>query len=140
MLTTASDGDAIGRSQLASRPGAGREKRTLWRFITVASFLNVRAALSLVEAAVLPCRHGVARRGDRIGRRMMNSKLSVLSVAAKLLLWSPGSGVPEGWWMAEAPQSLEEVDEPALGSAVALDIVLGMPEAAMASEQLNVAD
>ena len=37
-------------------------------------------------------------------------------------------------------QYSEDVHEPALGSAVALDIVLGMPEAAMASEQLNVAD
>ena len=37
-------------------------------------------------------------------------------------------------------QYSEDVHEPALGSAVALDIVLGMPEAAMTSEQLNVAN
>ena len=80
----------------------------LCRFIVVASLLCVRAVLlptlfrtamrlasSSVDAAVLPCRHSVARRGDRIGRRMSNSRLSVLFVAAQLLLLSPASGRPK---------------------------------------------
>ena len=104
--------------------------------------MAMRLALSFVEAAVLPCRHSVARRGDRVGRRIISSKLSVLSVAAQLLLLSPASGRPKvfGGNPWEAPRGYRRLTSLRCARAIALDVALGVPEAAMASEQLNVAD
>jgi hypothetical protein len=40
--------------------------------------------------------HGVARRGDPAGRRIISFKLTVLTVAAQLLLLSPADGQAAG--------------------------------------------